>query len=57
MLQTADNFLKYGDDARAIARAKQRYEEALVAAEEAGNESLIKQARLRLADLESKPDE
>lgn len=51
LLQTADNFLKYGEDERAVSRARARYEEALAAAEEAGIDALVKQARLRLEDL------
>jgi hypothetical protein len=52
LIQTADNFLKYGDDARAIARARKRYGEALAAAEAAGAAGLADQARLRLKDLD-----
>lgn len=52
LLETADNFLKYGAGESAIERARKRYGEALAAAEEAGAEDLIDQARRRLADLE-----
>lgn len=52
LLETADNFLKYGSDTRAIERARKRYGEALTAAEEAGIDSLAEQAKRRLAELE-----
>lgn len=51
LLETADNFLKYGADQRAIERARKRYHEALAAAEEAGITSLVDQAKRRIEDL------
>lgn len=52
LLETADNFLKYGADERAIERARKRYGEALAAAEKAGIPQLVEQAKRRLADLD-----
>lgn len=52
LLETADNFLKYGADQRAIDRARKRYGEALAAAEEAGIGPLVEQAKRRLEDLD-----
>jgi hypothetical protein len=52
LLETADNFLKYGSDRRAIERARKRYGEALAAAEGAGIDALAQQARRRLAELD-----
>lgn len=52
LLETADNFLKYGSDERSVERARKRYAEALEAAEAAGIDSLAEQARRRIADLE-----
>lgn len=52
LLETADNFLKYGSDRRAIERARKRYGEALAAAEEAGISGLVEQAQRRLSELD-----
>lgn len=51
LLETADNFLKYGSDQRSIERARKRYAEALSAAREAGIEALAEQAERRLEEL------
>ncbi|MCA1839062.1 MAG: hypothetical protein ABR507_04275 [Actinomycetota bacterium] len=51
MLLTADNFLKFGADARAIERARKRYGEALAAAEGIGDAALVEQAKRRIDDL------
>ena len=56
LLQTADNFLKFGADERSIERARARYNEALAAAEEAGLEGLVEQAKIRLKDLEDQSE-
>lgn len=52
LIETADNFLKYGSDQRAIERARKRYGEALAAAEEAGIPELAEQAKRRLTELD-----
>lgn len=52
LVETADNFLKYGSDQRAIERARKRYKQALAAAEAAGIEALADQAKRRLAELD-----
>lgn len=52
LIQTADNFLKYGDDERARQRARKRFLEALAAANEIGSEPLMQQIKVRLADLD-----
>lgn len=55
LLETADNFIKYGRHARAgrsAERARKRYEEAAALAEAAGDEDMLRQARLRLEDLD-----
>jgi hypothetical protein len=52
LIETADNFLKFGDDARARHRARARYREALEQAETAGIDALADQARRRLEDLD-----
>lgn len=51
LIQTADNFLKYGKDERAVARARERYQQALSEAEKAGIPALVEQAKKRLEDL------
>jgi DMSO/TMAO reductase YedYZ molybdopterin-dependent catalytic subunit len=55
LLETADNFVKYaapGREERASARARKRYERALDLAARAGDNGMVEQARLRLADLD-----
>lgn len=55
LLETADNFVKYaapGREDRAAARARKRYRRALELAEQAGEDALVDQARLRLDDLD-----
>ena len=55
LIETADNFVKYaeaGKEDRAAQRARERYEEAALLAERAGDSYMIDQVKLRLADLE-----
>ena len=55
LIETADNFVKYaapGKEARAEARATKRYLRARRLAEQAGDEELVDQVRLRLEDLQ-----
>ncbi|MGH2778115.1 MAG: hypothetical protein ACRDJB_05645, partial [Actinomycetota bacterium] len=55
LIETADNFVKYaapGKEARAAARARRRYEKAGQLAEQSGDDELVQQVRLRIADLE-----
>lgn len=55
LIETADNFVKYaaaGREARAEARARKRYLKAQRLAERSGDDELVGQVRLRLADLD-----
>lgn len=55
LLETADNFVKYapaGREERAAERARRRYERAAKLAQRAGDEELMEQARIRIADLD-----
>ena len=55
LIETADNFVKYaapGKEARAEATATKRYLRARRLAEQAGDEELVDQVRLRLEDLQ-----
>jgi DMSO/TMAO reductase YedYZ molybdopterin-dependent catalytic subunit len=55
LLETADNFVKYaksGSEARALSRARGRYDKARKIAEKFGDDEMIEQVRLRLIDLE-----
>jgi hypothetical protein len=58
LIVKADERLKYATAARSDGRrlqAKDLLTEALTAAREIGNEGLVRQAELRLADLEDPP--
>ncbi len=55
LIETADNFVKYagpGREARAAGKARKRYERAEKLARDAGDDQLIEQIRLRVADLD-----
>lgn len=55
LIESADNFVKYaatGKEARAEARARKRYLKAQRLAEQAADDELVDQVRLRLEDLE-----
>ena len=55
LIETADNFVKYaapGRESRAEARARKRYLKAQRLAEQAANDELVDQVRLRLEDLD-----
>ena len=55
LIETADNFVKYaspGKESRADSRARKRYLKAQRLAEQSGDDELIEQVQLRLADLE-----
>jgi DMSO/TMAO reductase YedYZ molybdopterin-dependent catalytic subunit len=55
LIETADNFVKYaspGKESRADSRARKRYLKAQRLAEQSGDDELLEQVRLRLADLE-----
>jgi DMSO/TMAO reductase YedYZ molybdopterin-dependent catalytic subunit len=55
LIETADNFVKYAPpngQARAAKRARARYQRALELAQNRGDEELIGQVGLRMADLE-----